>query len=274
MMSARPTTRRDRHAVAHRLAETGEVGNDAVIGLGTANRPTKAGDNLVEDQERAVPVHEVLQFLQIAGHWLRAAGRLDDEGRELVWIFVKEGFDRGEVAVGDHVGERRDRGWNAEIAGGCADVPVLPAVIAAQHDSVPACRGARQADRRRGGIGAILAEANHLRAGNVRDEPFCQLRLQLRGQAEADASRQLPTDRKVDIRVAIAEHVRQQRTDEIDIFVAVHIEYAAAIAMCNKERRGARRKLNLALRKSLRAERDDPLGSIEHAAASAHSCAP
>ena len=65
----------------------------------------------------------------------------------------------------------------------------------------------------------------------MRDQALGQLRLQLRRQAEADAAGQLPADREIDVRIAIAEHVRHQRADQIDIFVAVDVEDAAAVAM-------------------------------------------
>ena len=47
--------RGDRHAVAQRLAEAGQVGRDAVALLRAARREPEAGDDLVEDEQRAVP---------------------------------------------------------------------------------------------------------------------------------------------------------------------------------------------------------------------------
>ena len=51
----RPGHRRDGHAVAERLAVAGQVGHDAVALPGAARREPEAGDDLVEDRDRAVP---------------------------------------------------------------------------------------------------------------------------------------------------------------------------------------------------------------------------
>src|SRR5579863_6823842 len=97
------------------------------------------------------------------------------------------------------------------------------------------------------------------------DQALGQLRLQLRRQAKADAPCQLPADREINVRIAIAEHVRHQRADQIDIFVAIDVENTTAIAVRDKERSGARRQLYLALRKRLRAKRNDALGTFKQA---------
>ena len=69
--------------------------------------------------------------------------------------------------------------------------------------------GPRQPNRARGRVGAVLAEAHHLGAGHDLDQPFGELHFQLGRQAEGDAARELLADRRIDIRVAVAEHDRQ-----------------------------------------------------------------
>ncbi len=71
-------------------------------------------------------------------------------------------------------------------------------------------------------------------------------------------------DRKIDVGIAIAKHVRQQCADQIDILVAVDVVDLAAVAVGDEQRRGAGRKLDAALGEGLRAERDHLFGTREH----------
>ena len=88
MISARPDHRRDRHAVAHRLAEACEIGRHPVARLRAADRPAEAGDDFVEDQQRAVAMREFLQPLEIAGRRLGRVHRLQDDGGELAGVLA------------------------------------------------------------------------------------------------------------------------------------------------------------------------------------------
>ena len=59
------------HAISHGFAEAREIRRDAVTRLRTADRPAEAGDDFVEDQQRAMAVDELLKPLQIARRRLR-----------------------------------------------------------------------------------------------------------------------------------------------------------------------------------------------------------
>ena len=67
MTSARPPNGADGQAATDHLAEAGQVGPDAVAALGAARPEAEAGDDLVEDQERARPVARRAQAREEAG---------------------------------------------------------------------------------------------------------------------------------------------------------------------------------------------------------------
>src|SRR5262249_56077802 len=84
---AAPPVRANGQAAADDLAETREIGTDAILHLSAAERKAEAGDDLVEDQHRAVARAEIAQGLQEAGrrrHDAHVPGhRLDDDGGDL-----------------------------------------------------------------------------------------------------------------------------------------------------------------------------------------------
>jgi hypothetical protein len=59
----------DGEAVAEGLAESGQVGGDAVDALGAVFGPAEAGDHLVEDEDGAVAGGEFANPVQVAGRY-------------------------------------------------------------------------------------------------------------------------------------------------------------------------------------------------------------
>jgi hypothetical protein len=76
--------RRQRESATEDLAERGEIGRDAEPLLRAAGPEPEAGDDLVEDQQRAVLVAQATDLGQVAGRELDHPGvgrdRLDDHG--------------------------------------------------------------------------------------------------------------------------------------------------------------------------------------------------
>ena len=95
-----------------------------------------------------------------------------------------------------------ERGGLAEIG---AEIPVVPAVIAAERHHVAAGGGARDADRDRHGLAAGAAEAHHVRPGMQFDQQFGELDIlgavQRRHRAHVDRG----LHRGVDVGIGKAE---------------------------------------------------------------------
>src|SRR5690606_24650315 len=150
----------DVEAAADHLAEGGEVGPHAGALLGPAAGDPEAGDDLVEDEERADPVALGPQPLEEPGGGRDEAhvggDRLDDDAGHGV---VEVGHD----VVGDDAGVLHGGGGDAggagqpeggEAAAGLGEEQVAVAVVVAGelHDDVAAGEAAGDADRGHRGL--------------------------------------------------------------------------------------------------------------------------
>ena len=70
------------------------------MGLGTAHCQPEAGDDLVENQECAVPGAELLDPFQVPGRGWRDGGGLHDDAGELARTAVQQARQRLQVVVG------------------------------------------------------------------------------------------------------------------------------------------------------------------------------
>ena len=165
-------------------------------------------------------------------------------------------FDDPEIVEGDHRGQFSDRVRNTKMSGRRADIPVLPAVIAAHQKSVaPGCC-AGQSYGRRCGVAAVLPEPHHLRTGHLAYQPFCQFSLKFCREAECDAGAELAAECGVHVRITITQNDGQKSRDKIDILVPVHIPDPSAFAVAEKQRGVVLGILDAAFAERLRAERD------------------
>ena len=144
---------------------------------------------------------------------------------------VEELLQRREIDESELVRQRADRVGHAAVARGRADVPVLPAVIAAGGDAIAAGGRTRNAHAGRGRVRAVLAEPDHLGRRDDLLQQLGELDLELTREAVDDTLVELRTDRRIDVGVAVAEHDRQQTADEIDIFIAVDVPDPSAAPM-------------------------------------------
>ena len=97
-----------RHTATDDLAQGGHVRGHIVERLGAAQCHPEAGHDFVEDQHAAVVITVLAQGLQerLGGrHAVHVAGhRLDDDGGNLVAVFLEGGFHAGSVVVIQHQG--------------------------------------------------------------------------------------------------------------------------------------------------------------------------
>src|SRR5262249_44774048 len=110
-----------RETAADDLPEAGEVGPDAVERLGPAVRDTKARDDLVEDQERAVPVAEFAEPREETGcgrhHAHVARDRLHDDRRHLLAARRHERRYLVQIVEGHSDGQRGQGRGHAQTVG-------------------------------------------------------------------------------------------------------------------------------------------------------------
>ena len=241
----RAADRGDREAAAEPLGQRGQVRGDAEPLLRAAPAEPESGDDLVEDQQRAVRAGLAAQQLQVAGLRQDAAGvedgRLGDDGRDLVAALghhpaqavgiVPGQDDQGVRQLKRHAGPGRDRARALGAGRDRVDVVrpvdrVLPAVVVPlEPDDQPAAGvGAGEPDGGADHLAAGVGEAHHLDAGDGVDDLGGGLHLQLVGQPRAGPELgDGPGHRLGDDGVAVPEDHRAEAEQVIDVGVAVDV---------------------------------------------------
>ena len=164
-------------AAADDFAERGQIGLDAEMSLRAAVAKPKAGDHLVENQQRAVAPREASQSFEesrrgrnhahIGGHGL------DDHRGDGIAVRAEDALDGVQVVVGSVERQRGDRLRHARRSGdaqrgqaraGLAQKTIGVAVVAALEfdDEVATGGRARQADGAHGGFRARGNESHAL----------------------------------------------------------------------------------------------------------------
>src|SRR5207249_11108628 len=151
-------------AIAHGLSEASQVRYHPEEFLRAAQTKVKAAADFVEDQQSAVVVGKILHALQESGSGFLKIERLHDHGTKLTVVGCKHGFQRGKVVIAEGMRQAPHGSGNSEMAGGAADIPILPAVISAARDPLAASVRARGADCARGHVRAVFPEPHHLGA--------------------------------------------------------------------------------------------------------------
>ena len=191
---------RQRRAARHRLAERGEIGRDAEMGLRAAERDPEARDHLVHDEERPVPAAEIPDAFEVARHRHEAAAVAEDglhhHRRDPVRMRPEQAFQDGEVvprrdehvlddvrdlAEGARDDVRRLAGAEALARVVAHQRPVDPAVVVAfeLQDEGPPREGAGQAMHELDDLAAARAERDPLRGGDGGLDPLGHGDLQL-----------------------------------------------------------------------------------------------
>ena len=248
---------RERHAVGDRLREAGEISGDAEPLLRAAERQPEAGPHLVEDQQGSARRAEVLQPLEKIGAGRLERRRLQDHAGDVV---VERRVERREIVVGEGVGQRSDLGRDPQPAIGHRDVPVVPAVVAAAEDLRAPGVGAGEPDGRGGHVGAILGEADVLRAGHHFVDLLGDLHLQHVRKREGDSVGQLRADGCVDHRIGVAEDQRADPHRQVEVLVPVDVDHVGAPAGAEKLGRHTAHVLPRAFGQRLRGAGDQAAG--------------
>ena len=219
------------------LAEGGEVGGDAEVGLGAAGAEAEAGDDLVEDEEGAGPVARLAESVEEARRRGDEAHvgrhRLDHHRGHVV-------ADLGDDVVGDDegVGDRRlghagragqAEGGQAAAAGGQEVVGVAVVAAVEDHDAVAAGEAAGHPDGRHARLGAAGDEPDALARRHPVADGLGQEDLPLGGGAVRRALGGGPGDGLDDLGVGVAEDRRPPRLDVVGVLAALDVPHVGAL---------------------------------------------
>ena len=248
------TVGRHRQAAADDLAQARQIGRDAVELLGAAVGNPEPGDDLVEDQQRAVGVGHPPQRWEKLRRWRNdthvGRDRLDDDGRHFVPVGLQQRLDRLHVVVAGHQRQVSVSRWHARAVGHAEGEAAGPgpdqeavgmAVVAALEldDLVTARERASDSNGAHAGLGAGAHEAEHLDGRDGVDDQSRQTAFQLGGSAEARPPLGGALDRRYDPRVRVAQDQRPPRTDVVDVLASVGIVDARALAALDERRHAA-----------------------------------
>ena len=158
---------RDGPAVAQSLADGGEVGLQSEAGLDGPRRRAERGLDLVEDEDRAVAMRDVLNGLEdLARRRQHHLGRQDD-GRDLAGVGVEEGLERARGVAVELEDLRVEAGRDRRVE---RQTPVVPAVVPGTRD--PAAAGGASRDAQRGGrrFASGFQQHGHVGCGEALDQ--------------------------------------------------------------------------------------------------------
>ena len=244
---------------AERLGEGGDVGLDAVQLLRAARRDAEAGDDLVEDQQRTVPLGDLAQELEVAGLRRDDAGvrlnRLDQHRRDVGAVLGEELLhvlavvvlaDQQRLGVdGRNTGRCRLR--NLGVAFGvlgvylgmtAPEVRIGEAVVAALHldDLVAAGVGPRQPGGGHGRLGAGVGEADQIDARHHGYDLLADLVVQIvREGGDAAALGDRFHHRVGDLLGVVSKDQRTVAEAVVDILVAVDVPEPRPLASLEAE---------------------------------------
>ena len=190
----------------------------------TSSAPCASQSRLQRLEEAVARRHDA----HVPGDWL------DDDGGDGAGVRLEDRLDGRGVVVG---GEQRLRGEGGGHAGrvrqpeggdagaGSGQQAVRVAVVAALelHDQIAPGGGAGEPQRAHHRLGPGVDEAHHLHRGQRLDDQLRQLQLGLRRRAEGGAARRRLRHRIDDRRVRVAEDQRTERSEVVDVLVAVGV---------------------------------------------------
>ena len=212
-------------------------GSDAEVLLHAADRGAEPAGDLVEDQDSAVRVRQLLHGLQVAFGRKLGAHRLHHDRRDLALVLVQEAPEGVQVALGE--GQRgpgkslrdagRPRAGDREAARRRIFqevrglVPVVPAMVSAEDDLVPAGRAPGDPRCHGTGVAAALRVADHLGARHRLHQDLRELDLLGAVDREQAAQVDLLLHRPVDDVIGVAEDDRGIAVHPVDVLVAVDV---------------------------------------------------
>ncbi len=229
-----PTTAAIGYPLAIALPDGREVRRHPVALLGAAHGDAEPGADLVEDEDGAVLVGDLLDLLEVAlgrrhdrqRHRMAHGG--DDDGRDLAGVLGEDALEIGHIAVGELFGQVLDGLRDAALH---LDTPVAPAVVATASDLVAAGVGAGGAHGCVRRIRASLHKDRLLTAGQDVGEALLELVLDRLHEAEAEPLVHTRLDGLVDLGLDVAEDDRPVGAEHVDVLVAVDVEDVPGLAV-------------------------------------------
>ena len=233
---------RDGPAAGHRLPVRGEVRRHPIALDGATERDAEARDDLIEHEDRSVPVADPAHALEVARRRLDRAcvdhHRLHQDRSDRVALVVHRPFERPDVVPRQHdqlakvrrglAGARRARAIRPQ-----RDVDVVvPAVIVAfePDDLLPPGDGARQPDRGVDHLAARRSEADHARPAEDRDEPLGGLDLERVLGAEHHPVAHRLVDGLDDRGMGVPEERGTLPEQVVDVVVAIDVPQPRTLA--------------------------------------------
>src|ERR1700684_1725358 len=99
--------------------------SDAVKSLRAAQMPAEAGDHLIEDQQGATVLAELLDLQEIARAWKRSGLRFHDHAGNSLRIEIEKLLQACQVVIAELQSQIRYRAGNSCIHFKSADEPVV-----------------------------------------------------------------------------------------------------------------------------------------------------
>ena len=243
-----------RHAAADDFADGGQIRFDAEKFLGSAVGDAEAGDDFVEDEQRAFFAGDFPQAFQkarVRRHDAHVPGhRFDDDAGDFAFIFGEQRLHRFEVVVGGdegvlrgalrHAGARRFAEGQSARPGFHEQGIGVAMVAAFEFDELfPAGVAAGQADRRHRRFCAGVDHPKLIGTRKSVDEGFGHFHFDFRRQAKGRAlGQRLVHILVVNIR-RVAENQRPPRADVIGVGILVRVRDLGALAVVREHRRDA-----------------------------------
>ena len=237
--------RAEGHAVARGLCIDRDVRLHACTrgSAGEAEAPARA--DFIHHEHTATGTHGIGHALEEIFAWLLAAHGFHDHGGDVRAQRIQRLFKRGPVVVTEGNGralqfardtQRLQSGDEVPIErSGVAEVrreiPIVPAMIAAEGDAAAPRGRARDAHREREGI-ATTASIAHLARPRMQRE-------QQRGEGDflrciqraIRAQRQAPSHRCIHLGIGIAEQHRAHAAGEVQVAAPLHVPHARAAGL-------------------------------------------
>src|SRR6185312_3659366 len=163
--------------------------------------------------------------------------RLHHDCGELTFVLGQKLIQRVKVVIRKCVRQLANRCRNARGAGRASNVPVLPAMVPANGDSLALGKCACSTHRSCRGIRPVLAILHHLGARDDARKALREFNLERMGERKAMPLGRLLIGGAIYVGVGVPEDVWQQALNEVNVFVVVDVPYVSTGPMVKKNGR-------------------------------------
>lgn len=217
LLEDRPLSDDGRQGIAagDALSKGADVRNYVEVFLRPPEAEAETRHDLVEDEQGGVLTAEILHFRQEIILRLVEFDRLDDDGRDLVFMGAEEPlviFDF--VVMGLETIIPVDA-WDASVLDRAGDTPFMPAMVMAADELFPPRVGPGDPHRGLGGFRARLEKPDHFRTGDDLGQEFGAFHFDRMGKREDGPGFQLSENGRLDFGMVVSEHTGPQPHREI-----------------------------------------------------------